>query len=75
MNHHVLPALEAAASGRVTVLDLEETVCPGREFSQSLWGLDNFRREDGVHFSEPGKLRVGSWLGEELLRAPVQSRP
>ena len=62
-------------SGRVEIVDLEAAVCPGRNFAQSLWGLENFRREDGVHFSEPGKLRVGSWLGEELLRTPIRARP
>ena len=75
MNDRVLPALAAAESGRVTILDLEAAVCPGGNFSESLWGLENFRREDGIHFSEPGKLRVGSWLGEELLGDSARAGP
>ena len=36
------------------MLDLEVAACPGGHFPESLFGIESFRREGGVYFSEPG---------------------
>ncbi len=69
MNESILPALLTERGDGLTLLDLDAVVCPGGQFTRSLHGIENFRR-DGVHFSEPGSLWVGGWLGQQLLPAP-----
>jgi peptidoglycan/LPS O-acetylase OafA/YrhL len=75
MNDYVLPTLAVGREGELTILDLEAAVCPDGKFADSLLGIENFRREDGIHFSNPGKLWVGTWLGEELVHLNTAVEP
>ncbi len=72
MNDHVLPGVAAGREDSFSILDLESAICPSGQYSRSLHGIENFRR-DGVHFSGPAQRWVGNWLGERLL--PQSSLP
>jgi hypothetical protein len=55
------------ATDPVSIIDLDVEVCPGGEYTHSLFGIESFR-PDGIYFSNTGKVWLGMWLGEELTR-------
>jgi len=80
MNRNILPKLASRHADRVTLVDLEAAICPDGQYAKSLFGIEDFRRDDGIHLSKPAQYWVGTWLGERLLeqasdRTKAQSEP
>ncbi len=72
MNRNILPKLAARHPDGLTLVDLKAAICPGGEYAKSLFGIENFRRDDGIHLSQPAQHWVGTWLGERLLEQASQ---
>ena len=68
LNSVILPRVERARAGKVTMFDLDGVICPGGKVRESVPGVGALR-PDGVHFSVPGALWFARTNGERLLRA------
>ncbi|MBW2275024.1 MAG: acyltransferase [Deltaproteobacteria bacterium] len=66
LNDHIVSRLGEERAGEMLLVDLDAELCPGGEYTRSLHGIEDFRR-DGIHLSKAAKLWVGTWLGEQLL--------
>jgi peptidoglycan/LPS O-acetylase OafA/YrhL len=72
MNRNILPKLAARHADQLTLVDLEAAICPDGKYAKSLFGIEDFRRDDGIHLSQPAQHWVGTWLGERLLEQASQ---
>ena len=68
LDSKILPALQRARPGKVTLYDLASVVCPGGHPSKKVSGV-GLIRPDGVHFSVDGSLWFAENYGDKVLRA------
>ena len=68
LNSVILPQVERARAGKVTMFDLDGVICPGGKARESVPGVGALR-PDGVHFSVPGALWIARTAGDRLLKS------
>ena len=69
LNSVILPRVERARPGKVTMFDLDGVICPQGKVRESVPGVGSLR-PDGVHFSVPGAL----WFARYLRRSAAEDR-
>jgi hypothetical protein len=74
LNDVIIPRLATENPDRLRVIDLNEQLCPGGEYQETLYGVEG-ARPDGLHFSDEGSLAVAHWLGPQLLTWPPSPPP
>jgi len=67
LNDVILGTLARANPDRMALFPLDDVICPGGDFLESVDGVDDLR-PDGIHFSVDGSLWFAENYGDDVLR-------